>query len=63
MDVYWCKTCLNMSTRPQIEFNHDGICNACTWREEKEKLNWQSRQDELEGYFKVGKRIRISRRF
>jgi N-acetyl sugar amidotransferase len=41
-----------MSTRPRIEFNHDGICNACTWRDEKEKLNWQSRQDELEGILK-----------
>ena len=36
-----------MSTRPRIEFDERGWCNACQWMEEKPKLNWDERQDEL----------------
>lgn len=46
-DVFWCKNCLNMSTRPRIEFDERGWCNACQWMEEKETLNWDAREDEL----------------
>ena len=28
-----------MSTRPRIEFNKDGVCNACVWMEEKKNLD------------------------
>ena len=45
--VYWCKTCLNMSTRPRISFNDKGQCNACQWAEEKKKLDWSKRVNEL----------------
>ena len=46
-DIFWCKTCLNMSTRPRITFNDKGSCNACRWSEEKKNLNWSKRNDEL----------------
>jgi N-acetyl sugar amidotransferase len=46
-EVFWCKNCLNMSTRPRIEFNQDGICNACVWSEEKKTFDFSSRLDEL----------------
>ena len=36
-----------MSTRPRIEFNHDGLCNACVWSEEKKNIDWDARQKEL----------------
>jgi N-acetyl sugar amidotransferase len=36
-----------MSTRPRIEFNGDGQCNACIWKEEKKTVDWKARQDEL----------------
>ncbi|MFQ2190278.1 N-acetyl sugar amidotransferase [Aeromonas jandaei] len=45
--IFWCKTCLNMSTRPRIEFNHEGRCNACVWSEEKKNIDWAPRQEEL----------------
>ncbi|WP_269057886.1 N-acetyl sugar amidotransferase [Vibrio harveyi] len=45
--IFWCKTCLNMSTRPRISFDENGSCNACTWKEEKKILNWGERQVEL----------------
>ncbi len=42
-DIFWCKNCLNMSTRPRIEFDSKGICNACTWVHEKKKINWSKK--------------------
>ena len=47
--IFWCKNCLNMSTRPRISFDERGWCNACQWMEEKKSLNWDARQKELEG--------------
>ena len=44
MKIFWCKNCLNMSTRPRIEFNHSSICNACVWSNEKKKINWNKRK-------------------
>jgi len=45
--VFWCKNCLNMSTRPRIEFDSRGWCNACQWMEEKKVMDWAPRQQEL----------------
>lgn len=46
--IHWCENCLNMSTRPRISFDDRGWCNACQWMEEKKKMDWSSRQRELE---------------
>ena len=48
--VFWCKNCLNMSTRPRIQFDERGWCNACQWMEEKQTIDWEPRQDELIRY-------------
>lgn len=45
--IFWCKNCLNMSTRPRITFDERGFCNACQWAEEKRKMDWGPRQREL----------------
>jgi len=45
--IFWCKTCLNMSTRPRIEFDEHGRCNACIWSEEKKTIDWRKREREL----------------
>lgn len=42
-----CKNCLNMSTRPRIAFDDRGWCNACQWMEEKQKMDWEPRKNEL----------------
>ena len=36
--MYWCKNCLNTSTRPRITFDERGWCNACQWSEEKKTM-------------------------
>ena len=46
-EVFWCKNCLNMSTRPRITFDYRGWCNACQWMEEKSELDWIVREKEL----------------
>ena len=45
--IFWCKNCLNMSTRPRITFDEKGWCNACVWMEEKKSFDWGKREDEL----------------
>lgn len=47
--IFWCKNCLNMSTRPRIVFDNRGWCTACQWMEEKKDMDWSPRQLELEG--------------
>lgn len=45
--IFWCKNCLNMSTRPRITFDERGWCNACQWMEEKKVMDWTPREKEL----------------
>jgi N-acetyl sugar amidotransferase len=42
-EIFWCSNCINMSTRPRITFNSNGICNACEWAKEKKELDWDKR--------------------
>ena len=51
-NIFWCSTCLNMSTRPRIEFNEEGKCNACVWSEEKKTIDWSKRENELKELLK-----------
>lgn len=48
-DVFWCTSCLNMSTRPRISFNEKGECNACQWNEEKKTFDWKTQEEKLKG--------------
>jgi N-acetyl sugar amidotransferase len=54
-DVFWCTTCLNMSTRNRIEFDSHGRCNACVWSEEKKTVNWSDRENQLKELFEKHK--------
>ena len=50
MKVKLCKSCVNPITRPNIEFNDDGVCPVCLYEGKKEssEINWQERIKELE---------------
>lgn len=50
--IFWCKNCLNVSTRPRIQFNQDGICNACIWVETKKIIDWNLRLEQLKQLLK-----------
>ena len=43
-----CSKCIQPNTRPGIFFNNESICGACLWEEEKNKINWSERADELQ---------------
>jgi N-acetyl sugar amidotransferase len=45
--VKYCKTCLMPDTRPRIEFDAEGICNACHTAEKKNHIDWDSRRREF----------------
>ena len=47
-DVFWCSSCLNMSTRPRLSFDENGKCGACQWAEEKKSVDWSKRQSLLQ---------------
>lgn len=47
-EIFWCKNCVSMSTRPRITFDTNGICNACQWSINKKKLDWRNKVYELE---------------
>lgn len=60
-EVKFCKKCVISNQRPSstvefkndnskketIEFDKDGICVACKYNEEKKKINWKQREEQL----------------
>lgn len=46
--IVYCKKCLYPSTKPQLKFDKNGICDACRWATLKEKIDWTQRRKELE---------------
>jgi len=45
--VRYCKTCMMPDTRPRIEFDGDGICNACHTANRKNEIDWDARRKEF----------------
>ena len=43
-----CSKCIQPDTRPNIYFNEEGVCGACLWEEEKNEINWNVREKELQ---------------
>jgi N-acetyl sugar amidotransferase len=47
-NVKFCTSCVVSNQRPRIEFDKDGVCNACRHAQEKHSfLNWNEREQEL----------------
>ena len=45
--VRYCKRCLMPNSRPRIDFDGDGICNACRNAEQKNAIDWDARRAEF----------------
>ena len=44
----YCTKCVTPDTRPRLEFDESGTCNACLWHQKKQtEINWEAKQDEL----------------
>lgn len=48
----YCKKCLYPDTKPQLEFDNQGVCSACTNFDSKLNINWKQKRVELEQIFK-----------
>ena len=48
----YCKKCLYPNTKPQLEFNDEGVCSACTNFNDKSNINWEEKRQELEEVLK-----------
>jgi len=44
----YCVKCLFPDTKPDLNFDDKGVCDACIAAEEKEKIDWNARRKELE---------------
>ena len=50
MTIKICKTCVTPSTRPRINFNSEGVCNACINSNQKKNIDWMERKKEFNLY-------------
>jgi N-acetyl sugar amidotransferase len=47
--IKYCTKCVIPDTKPDIQFDKDGVCSACLYYERRDKVNWEKRKLELEG--------------
>ena len=47
----YCTKCFNVSTRPRITFDKNGVCNACQWSEKKKTIDWGQKRKDLQALF------------
>ena len=45
--IKYCIKCLFPETKPDLEFNKEGICNACTNYLNRPKIDWDKREKEF----------------
>lgn len=45
--ITYCTHCLFPDTKPGLEFNEEGVCNACTNYENRSDVDWGERKREL----------------
>ena len=43
----WCQRCVLPDTRPNLELDKEGVCNACRMHGSKPQIPWQARSEEL----------------
>ena len=51
MGLIYCTKCVIPNTRPGLTFNEMGVCSACESAEEKKKIDWVARENELRSIF------------
>jgi len=47
MTIKYCEKCVTPNTRPRIEFDKEGVCNACRHEEWKDTVDWEKKREEL----------------
>jgi N-acetyl sugar amidotransferase len=50
--IIYCRSCLFPNTKPDLHFNEDGECNACTNYKNRNQINWNERLNQLKDILK-----------
>lgn len=45
--ITYCRRCVMPSTKPDLQLDGEGICNACRNYERRKEINWENRKSEL----------------
>ena len=45
--LVYCKRCVMPDTKPDLQLDGEGICNACRSFELRQKVDWDARKKEL----------------
>jgi len=48
--IKYCLNCVAPSTKPNLEFDDDGVCLACRNHEKKKEIDWGSRKERLKDF-------------
>ena len=57
MKIRYCKKCLFPETKPDLAFNFEGICSACTSAESKDlSIDWETRKKD---FFKIVEKYKL----
>lgn len=51
----YCKTCIIPDTRPNIELDEHGICNACRSHQSRPQIDWDERESQFRDVVKLAK--------
>ncbi len=43
----YCVKCLFPDTKPNLGFDENGVCDACSHSEEKQKIDWKAKKEDL----------------
>lgn len=52
----YCKLCVQPDTRPGVQFDAEGVCLACRFAEQNDKVDWDARRKELEEIAEYGRK-------
>ena len=51
--IKYCKCCLFPETKPDLEFNDEGVCNACTNYTNRPRVDWEEKKQFIELVSKI----------
>ncbi|MCP5464801.1 MAG: N-acetyl sugar amidotransferase [Deltaproteobacteria bacterium] len=45
----YCTKCVMPDTKPDLQFDEEGVCSACRYLEKRPEIDWDARKNELRG--------------
>jgi N-acetyl sugar amidotransferase len=57
---HYCTECVQPNTRPGTRFDDEGVCPACRFAQQLDKIDWAARRQELEAIADFGRKHNVS---